>query len=398
MRAIRLVTAACAGVILGACSVHGPPGQISDPGPRAGPETRVASPTVAPSPAGEASNDRSRDLTGFHLLDVSFSDRAHGLALGEFEDAVPPVLTVQRTADGGRTWETVAAPVQPPAGEVARVVSGSRARAWAFGPGLYATDDGGYTWTRQRPGGPVVDLGGDGEDVWAVIGGCADHGPARCRFELRLSADGGESWWPSRLPSPIRGPDVEIVREGSAGWIVSAGDSFHTRRLLVTHDGARTWAAVANPCRHPRHAWGTTMGPFGFEQHIAAVDSDRLWLVCVLEPVGGSTRAVVYRSSDGGMAWRLSSPEAFPFGYGFEIVATAPSVAWWVDRYVAQSLRRMRPAGQGEHPGIESTAPWVALQFADPLHGWAATADLVYRTADGGTTWRPVRLRPDACG
>ena len=73
---------------------------------------------------------------------------------------------------------------------------------WAFGPGLFATHNGGQTWAPVGTGGlRVTDLETVGDRVFALFASCTGSGPAFAAdctsFTLYSApASGGGSWAP----------------------------------------------------------------------------------------------------------------------------------------------------------------------------------------------------------
>jgi len=323
------------------------------------------------------------------VLDLSFLDRDHGFALVAIRGGESPGLAVRRTRDGGRTWSADRAVWDP--GVVHHVRFTTTTLGWAFGPGLFVTRDGGRSWKRQHPGETVVSVAVSGPSVWALLADCTQ---SRChRVSLRISTDAGAAWHGARLPSGLSGPDLQMERRGSTGWILSSGDTTSKQsRLVVTHDGGSSWSALDNPCLARVDQAGTTIGPFVFEEHLSAVDPSTLWLMCLVEPAGGSTFGRLFVSSDGGGRWLPGWIGAS--GYDLDVAAVSLTSGWIVDNAAAQALYLLRTTGRSGRQRIRfGNPPMVGLQFVDPDHGWAAAGGTVYRTTDG-RTWHTVHLRP----
>jgi photosystem II stability/assembly factor-like uncharacterized protein len=114
--------------------------------------------------------------------DLSFVDALHGWALGISCPATDGTcsLVLRATNDGGRTWRALPAPTTAPPyrGDAGNTVHVGSIRfadvhdGWAFGPGLYATRDGGRTWSPDRRIGAVVALAPRGRSVWAISSTC----------------------------------------------------------------------------------------------------------------------------------------------------------------------------------------------------------------------------------
>ena len=90
--------------------------------------------------------------------------------------------SMARTDDAGKTWSGVPAPVTgSPEGStgVSQIRFLNTEDGWAYGPELYATRDGGQTWTRVGTGGlRVTDLETVGRRVFALFASCTGSGPA----------------------------------------------------------------------------------------------------------------------------------------------------------------------------------------------------------------------------
>ncbi len=300
-------------------------------------------------------------------------------------------MAVMRTTDGGRSWDTVGAPPEP----VWQVEFGTSELGWAFGPDLFVTRDGGSTWTREHPGGPVGRLAVVGRSVWALVGGCQQ---GTCRLgRLRTSQDGGRRWQTAPLPRSIHSDFiVDLERRGSVGWILTSDSIVDERRsqLVETHDGGATWSVRQSPCMGKARAFGHPIGPHIFEEHLSAIGPSRVWLLC-LEPLETKNNGILFLSTDGGGRWSRSPVS--PAGEDVLLSAVSLRAAWVVDN-AAYALERFSTGGSPPGPGPKVRRPWWAgLQFIDPDHGWAAAGNKVYRTTDG-RHWLSVELRPSGCG
>ncbi len=177
-----------------------------------------------------------------YLLDyLFFLDQVHGWVVIRKPDASQQ-LRLFATKDGGQTWTEAGG--NPPRGGVATLQFLTPFLGWLLTPTeLWRTADGGTTWQPLRTPGPPgfrrLALLNDHVGVVAGWGG------------IYYTDDGGASW--SRRYRPK--PDPKLYLYGvhfptaSDGWAV--GDDRH---LLHTADGGRKWRRVR--VAHPR------MGPF----------------------------------------------------------------------------------------------------------------------------------------
>ncbi|MDP9342898.1 MAG: hypothetical protein M3Q23_12565 [Actinomycetota bacterium] len=359
-----------------------------------GSSTPVSTPhspaTAAPTPETTPSTEAIPATRRPDVLDLSFVDPDHGYALVMARMPTGMALAIERTADGGRTWDVGRALWDP--GIVEHVVFATRRLGWAFEPGLWVTHDGGRSWRGEVPGGSVAGLGVAGRSVWALLGRC--DGPLGCRpGRFRLSNDAGHSWRTVPLPSGIHDDFVvDFQRIGSAGWILTSdyvvGEDRST--LLETHDGGATWSETDSPCMRKAKVGDQYVGPFIFEEHVSAIDASRVWLLCLTEPAAAMNDGNLFLSVDGGRRWHHSA--IAPSGALVLLAATTIRGGWVAQDSGAYALRHFSTIrGSGRRSMAIDRGHWVAVRFVDPTHGWAAAGDTVYRTTDG-RYWRAVRL------
>lgn len=258
------------------------------------------------------------------------------------------------THDGGRDWQRVNLPV--PAADGSAVISVSPPAFFSKSVGLlpvtftvapdrlshalYATSDGGQTWS-----GPyeVPGKGQRGALSWSFV--AADRGTVQLGTNAWKTTDGGLDWAERVTPivADVAAPPLVNIHMSTVqnGWALSQPDSSGPR-LLTTSDGGQTWNDV------------TPAGVSSQAELLADFQSPNLGWVAALRP---DVSVTVYRTANGGKTW--SNGVTFPVKYG---------------------------DGNGR------------LQFADPQHGWieVLTAGMgalqaqLFATADGGQTWSLV--------
>ncbi|HEX8068895.1 MAG TPA: YCF48-related protein [Pyrinomonadaceae bacterium] len=189
-----------------------------------------------------------------------------------------------KTEDGGATWRRVTVTGASADTALAGFTFADEQHGWAYGEegALYATADGGDTWTRQRVptrhlllGGAFVDnlqgwLVGAGATLlqatdgveWRALGGSAPlardarlnavafAGARRgwavgARGLILATADGGRSWTPQPAETNADLFDVKFT-DARTGWAAGADGT-----LLHTTDGGAHWLAEPSPTRHP---------------------------------------------------------------------------------------------------------------------------------------------------
>ena len=161
--------------------------------------------------------------TGVALMGVAFLDASHGWAVGEGG-------TILATVDGGVTW----------AAQISGTTKGLRAVAftdathgWVVGYDvILLTKDGGATWNTQRTwsGGNSEYFFGvsfaDDTHGWAVGGG----------GHIFATTDGGVTWTPQDSGSSVHLSGVAFA-DATHGWAVGNDGT-----ILVTKNGGALWS------------------------------------------------------------------------------------------------------------------------------------------------------------
>ena len=234
-----------------------------------------------------------------HMAAVRFPSRQHGFLLVASGSG-----TLIGTADGGQSWKQVYPDLSPFAG--APLVSLGAEAAVAAGTasdpaGILVTADGGHTWKQvgRVPDGLVLALSfADAQHGWALA-----RRPRAPGGTLRLWAtgDGGATW---TAPSPGLGQ-----RRWSLGALSFVDDrtgfaSGDDGKLLLTRDGGATFTAVARlrpmvaalAFADSENGWALPMGA----PVRTTADGARTWEDLKLP---AAPRAIALRS--GGYGWVL---------------------------------------------------------------------------------------------
>lgn len=251
------------------------------------------------------------------LSQVSFVSATEGYAVGTGAACDPTVSNCNallRTTDAGHTWTTVAGAPYPDALDFL-----DSSRGWVIGQmcgktcgevGIYATTDGGQTWSLQlataMTQAPFAsDLSMLDPSVgWAMItnnsnGQCAEAG---CWGTLYRTAGGGKwstvapqgQWSTPGDPSPGSGFPVQLAfASATDGWVaVSSGASPVPGGIAHSGDGGQSWTVY----RPPHIDWSATA--------IAAVSATEAWVVGTIAPYGD----LLAHSTDAGQTWQTVSP------------------------------------------------------------------------------------------
>jgi hypothetical protein len=346
----------------------------------------------------------------FRATSVTFIGTLTGWVIGQA--GVPghcPIVaqdctSIARTDDGGATWYGVSAPVtgapDGPAG-VSQIRFLDRDNGWAFGPELYATHNGGQTWTTISTGGlRVTALEARGDRVFAVWARCTGTGSAfaaNCAsFAVHSAAAGSNHWAPvpgaTAGASPGTAASASLLLTGTRGYLLTpSGDLVSGpvsgqgawQPLITAPAGAACTPGAPQPGGQPAG------------EMLAATSPSGLVLVCAGQAAAGSQHKTIYTSADSGATWRLAGSPP-PAGLATSVAGT-PSGAI----VLATSL--------GIEVSADGGATWTAAQGTQPATGFAfvgmttssqgvavpadPSLDAVWFTADGGQTWQASPIK-----
>jgi hypothetical protein len=329
--------------------------------------------------------------------------------------------SIAQTSDGGQTWHGLPAP--PVGGPMAATgVTGLRflnaSYGWAFGPELWATDDGGEHWHKVDTGGSsVTDLETVDGRAYALFGDCVPPAGttgdtiADCHsYTLETATAGSDSWTPvggvpaalSTGTTALGGAVLELA--GPAGQVPATG-------YLVAPDGTLYSGPLDGTAWHRRGqlpcAPGATandglpqdvlLAPAGMTSSGAA----RLALVCV-GPGAGDTTA--YLSNDGGVTW---VKQATVGSAGLSHVGVPQSLAALTNGTLILATEGSASAPGGIYLLPLGASKWQPATLSDPSQGAdgfayvGMTSDSqgvalsgdpsrneIWMTVDGGQTWQ----------
>lgn len=263
---------------------------------------------------------------------------------------------------------------------------------WAGGEGgVFKSEDRGITWVSRLETAGINEIVIDSRDprrIWASALGLRG---------VYRTTDGGARWRLGRAGLHVRGVR-SLALSAAPGRdfpIVWAGTDQGAFRSL---DGGILWTPVP--------------GLLGLQVSVLVPHPSRpgtLWAASSLS-FQAEARSGVYKSVNGGAAWRFSSRGLFgPSALALTFDPVVPGVLW-----VAAGLSgvfRSTDGGGTWTPrntglvGFESGLVYdVALDPRDPETVWIGTATGIYRSGDGGATWeahsltaaiRDVRLTSD---
>jgi photosystem II stability/assembly factor-like uncharacterized protein len=306
------------------------------------------------------------------------------------------VVTMQRSRDGGKTWEVISLPA-PSASTQYRALGGYKfadalrgvvtlTEAGNFGPNsnfayrsvsLY-TQDGGVSWQNMSPssneasGNPPNFLMTPDGSIFSVN---TNYGGAN-----ELSANGGQTWAPVPNPKAL-GSGVASFTPRSANQAVIRA---YNGRTYVTTNAGQSWVEPGSVTGSGRSS-----------------DTNSVWFFNSREGMAITNDGGTLRTDDGGQTWAPRLPPlipAFSFGWRKLQFSADASVGWALSntgdvyRSADKGSTWLSPVAQSSSP----LGPTIDFHFVDNLRGWALADSYggqgtnLFTSSNGGLSWQPA--------
>ena len=343
--------------------------------------------------------------------------------------------SVAVTHDGGQTWSGLPAPTGG-GPNIATGVSGLRflnaTYGWAFGPGLWATDDGGDHWHLVDTGKlSVPQLETINGRVYALFADCRDidqNPDAACTsYTLKTATAGSDDWTPvGGVPGNLTGGSADFTQaagqedaailelagatgtQPATGYLVAPDGTLYAGPL----DGTAWHKVAALPCV-PGPGNGGGGRPQGLQLAPAGTTpagATRLAMVCRPGLPAGKTS--VYQSTDNGSTWTEqagvasmpattvpSSLTSLPDGTLILAANPASGVGGGVLSggiyLLPPGATQWQPANLSDPSGKKYGFTYVGMTSATQGVALGGNPDLhaIWMTTDGGQTWtvRPIQ-------
>jgi hypothetical protein len=320
--------------------------------------------------------------------------------------------SVAITNDSGKTWHGSHAPVTgaPNGGTGAgQIRSLDGVSAWAFGPQLYATHDGGLAWAHiPTHGMRVTDLETVAGIVYAVWANCASTGAdfaAGCTtFSLYSSPAGQDNWSPvpgaTGLQANGGAPgSAQLVLTGASGYLMTPGGQLFSGPVTQPARWRTVTTLAGVPASLPCAPGAAETGGHPLQAMLASTGPG-LVMLCADQASGNQQAKNLYYSADGGRSWSpagtapargiamsLSGTPTGPVlvstGSGIDFSTNAPGVS---GALTWRTARGATAAGGYSFVGMTTSLQGVAVPANVNL-------DAVWFTYDGGAHWMesPVR-------
>jgi hypothetical protein len=346
----------------------------------------------AGSAAAQPASGNPPPPKGFEADSASFVSARTGFVLGARRcSELPCKALLERTGNGGKTWISVPAPpvslvppfTAPPLSAVSTVRFANAHDGWLFNPGLWATTDGGRHWHRVSLPGEVIAVAASDGTVFAaaepVNGGL---GAAR----LYRSRVGTTTW--ARVAGVA--PENALTVSGHSVWAGTAPG------LWTSADSGKHWSKLSFHCP-PNYPDASP---------VAAASTANVALACANLgfPQPGFSLKEVFTSADGGRTFHLAGRPGEPGEAG--LLAVPPARPQVITLTAASGASYLYRSADGGKTWRRATYFDGGLGFRDVAYASATTGYLIHstggpviaygkglmKTTNAGASWAPVPI------
>jgi photosystem II stability/assembly factor-like uncharacterized protein len=314
---------------------------------------------------------------------------------------------LQMTSDGGDQWNVLREPApltftSASAHAVSNIAFASRENGFLYGPGLWVTHDGGNSWSSASLS--VVDDLAVGQGYAYAVTADRANAPSLWRNAL-----GTNHWTRLTLPRAASAPVdyndpngpllvytqrgmVVLLRPGATGPMDTGAT---TGDLWVSTTAGAHWSTRAVPCRAPGGGGAAVLG-------IALGHPDTWLLDCFNNEQSSQeqdTQHILFETVNGGRSWvRLPRPPQHNMPQLLADNGTAH--LFLATQGVYDFMAGTLDGGAHWHHAINGNQAfngWAGLSFLTAQDGFVVVRSLagpgtLYRTLNGGGTWRAVRF------
>ena len=301
-----------------------------------------------------------------------------------------PVQEFTKTTDGGENWEADSISEAPDDGEASMICAVDQNHAWVpfhsgDPQGIWATTDGGDTWTQQT----TALFSGDGAfpnivHFWDENNGWCQGDPVDGYYEMYTTTNGGVTWTrvpEGNIPAPLAG------EYGVVGYYDVVGDTVwwgttqgFPLRVFKSTDKGLHWTVADTPFEVGSYI------DIRFKDQNNGLAMDKNF-----------ETPVIAETSDGGSTWDIISYTGTCYGADFDYVPGTDNM------YVSTGVNANDPLWQGAsytNDGGHSWTMWSEVSgvqlfgttWVAGIIGWAGNfnedEDIggVYKYTPGGTT------------
>lgn len=326
----------------------------------------IAPPQQEPTKQDSQASGRPASFTAVSMTAISPS---HWWVLGVQPCDAQNCLDLRATTTSGTTWTEFGTPqaddTVDTGGHTTTDTAGrvrfdsSAENGWAFGGGLWATHDGGLSWTRVKSLGDteITLLEPSGNWVYAAT----DVG------DLYRSPVSADAWRPVNTGVDI---DGIFALSASASTVSVAARSGDTIILVTSHD-QQTWRQEPTPCAAPN-----------FARLSSSPESD--WILC---STGALEQASMHVSTDRGAGW-IGVPGQYEFGDQVAAVSDTQALVAGPSYGIAQ-ISTSAPPATVMHLPANGAARQVHCSGEDVCQVLTGAGQLL-QTRNGGESWQDI--------
>jgi photosystem II stability/assembly factor-like uncharacterized protein len=317
---------------------------------------------------------------------------------------------LQRTSDGGRTWQTVAHGTANEVIQPVFVLNGQTAWYTTINTNtltttaLYRTNDGGKSWTRFQWISSTQFLIyvsiPDQNTAWISTSDASGN------QYLYLVGGSGQRFREVTLPGPNQLQSLYFTSQ-VVGWATEPTADGSSAMLFTTRDGGQNWTQQSLPL--PAGAPATDTVSLNFLGFSNQKQGDGYLTATFSDPATGAIDATqIYASLDDGQSWQI---------YGSFEPANVFIVAQIDPWHITASNVIFVTPGEEQNLGILQSGVWTVQSIAlpdvaqpDNNGAWLtvlnsrvmfisafnadSSAQILYKTQDGGITWQRVASVP----
>jgi len=366
----------------------------------------VPTPTLAGPAIAHFAPGKKIDITYIHMIDTG-----QGWGIGGLNKASDHVF---RTLDGGQTWRDVTPPQPvPDAGDTVAALGYfmDANTAWvAYGPPLasggmppyiqvWKTTDGGGIWfyssidTSPVSGeafSPYYFNFSDAQHGWLMV--YLGAGMMHAYVAIFATSDGGATW--TDILDPYTDNDIQsfpktgmVFADPQTGWLTRDSDGVDpTPHVFRTTDGGVTWtridlpAPAGTPNLYDSQACGT------YSPNAFSAQSVIVAMKCLDTATYKFESDYVYFTGDGGVTWNTYPlPADYTIGEGLDFISSQDGLA------LGRKIYKTTDGGQTWK--FVQQVNWDGqFSFISVDLGWASVTNnqgpiALVKTVNGGATW-----------
>jgi len=345
--------------------------QVADRG------TPTVTSTLPPTASAPTTTEQTATGARGRALSLSATDSKHQYVLLTTgpDGCRAPCAEVDKTSDGGLTWQRTApldvAPAFPdPTGTTVHDVrfAGDGTNGWVFGGALRSTHDGGATWTRPTlpAKGTITTLESSASFVYASV---YDQRNGTAAI-LRSPVD-HDAWKQVDLGSRLHLVTAIAVSSDIVTVLSSATYLSQDNQLYASTDDGASWNQTS-PCKPGD--WPSSV----------STSANAVWTLC-----SGATSATALVTTDGGTTWNADVPGSFAPG---GVVLGRDDTTAVVIAAGTPGITLVTVGNPPEHV-LADRGNFSPIGFTNPTTGYLRTNDGdILRTTDSGATWQTYPL------